>query len=147
MLQKTPRVPFFLILFLMGFFLLTFEKGHGEPSKPFLEGPIHESYITRTSDNVILEATPQQPPDPLIERSPRQVDIQAEWIPGYWAWDKNNTDFIWVSGVWRRPPPRPPVDRRLLEKIRCCLGLDIGLLESFPKASCCLYWSNSSRSN
>jgi hypothetical protein len=27
------------------------------------------------------------------------------WIPGYWAWDEDRHDFLWVSGVWRAPPP------------------------------------------
>ena len=29
----------------------------------------------------------------------------AAWIPGYWSWDDERRDFIWVSGVWRVPPP------------------------------------------
>jgi hypothetical protein len=29
----------------------------------------------------------------------------ATWIPGYWAWDDQREDFIWVSGVYRVPPP------------------------------------------
>ena len=27
------------------------------------------------------------------------------WIPGYWAWDDERTDFLWVSGIWRALPP------------------------------------------
>jgi hypothetical protein len=27
------------------------------------------------------------------------------WIPGYWAWDDERSDFLWVSGVWRNLPP------------------------------------------
>ena len=30
---------------------------------------------------------------------------KATWIPGYWGWDDERKDFIWVSGVWRVPPP------------------------------------------
>ena len=30
------------------------------------------------------------------------------WIPGYWFWDEDRDDYVWVSGVWRRSPP----DRR-----------------------------------
>ena len=29
----------------------------------------------------------------------------AVWIPGYWNWDDERKDFLWVSGVWRVPPP------------------------------------------
>ena len=27
------------------------------------------------------------------------------WIPGYWFWDDERNDYLWVSGVWRRVPP------------------------------------------
>ncbi|MBI2479279.1 MAG: YXWGXW repeat-containing protein, partial [Planctomycetia bacterium] len=27
------------------------------------------------------------------------------WIPGYWGWDQERDDFLWISGVWRVPPP------------------------------------------
>ncbi|MFM7149740.1 MAG: hypothetical protein ACKO23_07850 [Gemmataceae bacterium] len=27
------------------------------------------------------------------------------WIGGYWAWDDDRSDFLWVSGVRRVPPP------------------------------------------
>jgi hypothetical protein len=29
----------------------------------------------------------------------------VQWIGGYWAWDGDRQDFLWVSGVWRVPPP------------------------------------------
>src|SRR5437762_730589 len=29
----------------------------------------------------------------------------AQWISGYWAWDDDRSDFIWISGIWRVPPP------------------------------------------
>ena len=28
-----------------------------------------------------------------------------DWIPGYWAWDDERADFLWVSGIWRALPP------------------------------------------
>jgi hypothetical protein len=27
------------------------------------------------------------------------------WINGYYAWDDERNDFLWVSGIWRTPPP------------------------------------------
>src|SRR5439155_20762955 len=27
------------------------------------------------------------------------------WIPGYWGWDEEAEDFVWVSGFWRVVPP------------------------------------------
>jgi WXXGXW repeat (2 copies) len=29
----------------------------------------------------------------------------VQWIAGYWAWDTDRQDFLWVSGFWRVPPP------------------------------------------
>lgn len=39
------------------------------------------------------------PPD----QKPEGDDVA--WIPGYWAWDDERNDFLWVSGVWRALPP------------------------------------------
>ena len=39
------------------------------------------------------------PPD----QKPAGQNIQ--WIPGYWAWDVSRNDFLWISGIWRKPPP------------------------------------------
>jgi hypothetical protein len=27
------------------------------------------------------------------------------WLPGYWGWDDDRQDFIWIRGGWRVPPP------------------------------------------
>src|SRR5262249_45078856 len=29
----------------------------------------------------------------------------VQWIPGYWSWNEDAQDFLWVSGVWRQVPP------------------------------------------
>ena len=36
-------------------------------------------------------------------RSPQGADV--EWIPGYWAWDDERNDYLWISGIWRDIPP------------------------------------------
>ena len=71
-------------------------------------GPVHEAFATpvnagQTAGLII----PKQPADPIDEVPP---DVKPEgdaavWIPGYWSWDDDRKDFIWVSGVWRVPPP------------------------------------------
>jgi len=71
-------------------------------------GPIHEAFAQPASP--ILEATiivQKQPPAPVEELPP---DVKPEgdhvvWIPGYWAFDSERNDFIWVSGFWRNVPP------------------------------------------
>ncbi len=70
-------------------------------------GPIHEAFAE------IAPYDPQpgiivvkSPPPPIEEMPPdEKPDGDVQWIPGYWAWADERKDFIWVSGVWRVPPP------------------------------------------
>jgi hypothetical protein len=47
------------------------------------------------------------PPQPIEEMPPdqRPDGENVQWIPGYWSWDDERTDYVWVSGFWRVPPP------------------------------------------
>ena len=70
-------------------------------------GPVHEAYaqpVTATPQPGLL--VNKQPPDPIPEEPPEQKPAldNVIWIPGYWAWDTDRTDFLWVSGFWRVPP-------------------------------------------
>jgi hypothetical protein len=70
-------------------------------------GAIHEAFaqpyqVTVPIDPPVL----QKPPDAIPEDPP---DVKPEgagvgWIPGYWAWDADNNEFIWISGVYRDAP-------------------------------------------
>jgi hypothetical protein len=71
-------------------------------------GPVHEAYATP----VDLQAGPgavvgKQPPAPIEELPPdqRPAGDDVQWVPGYWMWDDERNDYIWVSGFWRQPPP------------------------------------------
>ncbi len=71
-------------------------------------GPMHEAFAEPYQANP--EERPivaMQPPDPINELPPEYIPEgdRVIWIPGYWAWDDERTDFIWVSGVWREMPP------------------------------------------
>jgi len=70
-----------------------------------LGGPIHEAFVTPIQGAVIYEAIAEAPPQRITERIPNRPGDEEEWIPGYWAWDKKKADFVWVCGVWRKPPP------------------------------------------
>ncbi len=35
----------------------------------------------------------------------RPEGVNVTWIPGYTAWDDERNDYLWISGVWRAPPP------------------------------------------
>jgi hypothetical protein len=69
-------------------------------------GPIHEAYAALTCDPVPSKLVPKRPPDAIEELPPAEKpEGNALWIGGYWAWDDDSNDFLWVSGTWRIPPP------------------------------------------
>jgi hypothetical protein len=71
-------------------------------------GPVHEAFAqpmeTDPQPGALVD---QQPPDPIPETPAEQKPLgdNVEWVPGYWAWDSDRNDFLWVSGFWRVPPP------------------------------------------
>ncbi len=69
------------------------------------DGPIHEAFVIQEYGNVILQPVPDAPPPRITEEMMATQDNKAIWIPGYWSWIREIGDYIWVSGVWRRPPP------------------------------------------
>ncbi len=73
-----------------------------------MRGPLHEAFADA------FQANPQ--PNPIVESAPpesinelppefRPEGENVQWISGYWAWDEIQSDYIWVSGVWRDVPP------------------------------------------
>ncbi len=71
-------------------------------------GPMHEAFAETVSfepEAGILVNT--QPPEPIDEVPPDQEleGDNVQWIAGYWSWDEDSNDFMWVSGVWRNVPP------------------------------------------
>jgi hypothetical protein len=71
-------------------------------------GPVHEAYAEPTETRPLLSlVVPNQPPEPIDETPPDQKPTGDDvvWVPGYWGWDEDQKDFLWVSGFWRVPPP------------------------------------------
>lgn len=71
-------------------------------------GPVHEAFAeTVTFDPEPGIVAPKAPPDPIEEVTPdqRPEGANVTWIPGYWGWDDERNDFLWVSGIWRALPP------------------------------------------
>jgi hypothetical protein len=71
-------------------------------------GPVHEAFAGIVSYNpepgVVVDKAPPQ----AIEEMPpeeRPVGDNITWIPGYWAWDDERSDYLWISGTWRALPP------------------------------------------
>ncbi|MCH9608781.1 MAG: hypothetical protein S4CHLAM45_06930 [Chlamydiales bacterium] len=89
--------------FILAIFLST--VGFADAVEFLEEGPIHEAFITQEFGGVILQAVPYRPPADLTEQIPERPNEHVQWIHGYWEWSKFKGDFIWISGVWRRPPP------------------------------------------
>src|ERR1700730_15085078 len=62
-------------------------------------GPVHEAFAepgsARPPPSPIV---PKRPPEPIPEVPPDEKPDGAnvQWIPGYWAWDDDSADFLWV---------------------------------------------------
>jgi hypothetical protein len=71
-------------------------------------GPVHEAYAEpEQARPVPTLVVPKEPPEMINELPPdeKPEGDNVVWIPGYWGWDVDQSDFIWVSGFWRMPPP------------------------------------------
>lgn len=70
-------------------------------------GPVHEAYAQPFEQNPAPnQAVDQKPPDPVPEEPPAEKPAgkNVQFIPGYWQWDGDKKDYIWVSGFWRDVP-------------------------------------------
>jgi hypothetical protein len=71
-------------------------------------GPVHQAFAqpgqAATEPGI---AAAKRPPDPIPELPPAQKPAgkNVQWIPGYWQWDTDKNDFMWISGVYRDVPP------------------------------------------
>lgn len=78
-----------------------------DDSEVMLRGPVHEAFAEQVnadpSPGLLISA---KPPEPIEELPPdvRPDGRTVEWISGYWAWDEDTNDFMWVSGIWREVP-------------------------------------------
>jgi hypothetical protein len=71
-------------------------------------GPVHEAFAEPTIRGPrATPIVPKEPPAPIDELPPDQKPEgdNVVWIPGYWAWDADRNDFLWVSGIYRAVPP------------------------------------------
>ncbi len=71
-------------------------------------GPVHEAFAGMITFNPEPGVVVSKAPPAVIEEVPpdeRPEGDNVTWIPGYWAWDDERTDFLWVSGTWRALPP------------------------------------------
>src|SRR3954447_19478094 len=46
------------------------------------------------------------PPTTIADRPGIDApETGAQWVDGYWDWDEEQKDFVWVTGTWRVSPP------------------------------------------
>ncbi len=85
-------------------------RGDAEGVEVLARGPVHEAYAEPSAGPEAPPVVPKEPPDPIEEAPPEQRPDgeNVQWVPGYWAWDEEASEFLWVSGFWRDVPP----DRR-----------------------------------
>jgi hypothetical protein len=78
-----------------------------EDGEAMLRGPVHEAFAEQYNQEPVAGLIiPRKPPE-LVEELPPDVRPEGrdvQWISGYWAWDEDNNDFLWVSGIWRETP-------------------------------------------
>lgn len=112
-LSRTVGLPVIKLcavpLLLLGLATTTQEQPINEAGVQVLtRGPVHEAFAEASmmgaKAGVIVTKAPY---DDISELPPDQRPEGANmaWIPGYWSWDDDRSDFIWVSGVWRDLPP------------------------------------------
>ncbi|MEJ2657016.1 MAG: YXWGXW repeat-containing protein [Desulfobacterales bacterium] len=70
-------------------------------------GPIHEAFAEAVAFDPEPGIVASKAPPPVIEEIPpdKKPEGDVQWIPGYWAWDDERNEYIWVSGIWRVLPP------------------------------------------
>ena len=71
-------------------------------------GPVHEAFAQPVDGQPRPSpVVAKEPPAPIDEAPPDQKPDgdNVQWIPGYWQYDDDRADFLWVSGFWRTPPP------------------------------------------
>src|SRR5688500_1798104 len=60
-------------------------------------GPIHEGFASPTTEPKPTQGVPKQPPPPMEEMPPdERPEGDVMWVGGYWAWDDDRSDFLWV---------------------------------------------------
>jgi hypothetical protein len=79
-----------------------------EQPEVLTSGPVHEAFAEPV--NLQVQGglvAPIEPPANIIESPPaeRPEGSQYVWVPGYWAWDNDRQNYIWVSACWRAAPP------------------------------------------
>ncbi len=85
------------------------QPAQGDATEPevMARGPVHEAFASTSEAPAATPIVAKQPPDPSEEMPPDQKPEgdNVQWLPGYWHWDDDGSQYIWISGFWRNTPP------------------------------------------
>src|SRR4051794_5307757 len=111
--MKSRRPSLMTVVFGLVILAYAVHPGWSQPPAPegvevLARGPVHEAYAepvnTQPQPGVVVNKLPPAPIDEVPpDQKPEGDNVQ--WIPGYWGWDGEQKDYLWVSGFWRAPPP------------------------------------------
>ena len=97
-------------------------------------GPLHEAFATAHQSNPEPSPVITNSPPELIEELPPEYKPDGknvQWIPGYWAWDDSQGDFILGKRGMARRAPQSPLGPGLLGSSRRTVS--VGYRDSGPK--------------
>ncbi len=76
-----------------------------------LAGPVHEAFMipydkrSHRDIDVVAEAPPESVREKQGSGGSKFTGNNVEWISGYWAWQDDAAEYVWVSGMYRDCPP------------------------------------------
>ena len=105
---NTVKIRSLMALGLAGILCLASGPADAQELEYLTRGPVHEAFAGSVSYQPEPGMIIGREIPPLIDELPpeqRPGGDGVAWIPGYWAWDDEQDDFLWISGVWRDIPP------------------------------------------
>jgi hypothetical protein len=109
-LMSFLSLAFFTGMLVLGRSPVTGASAQDAPVDPevLARGPMHEAFAApATSESTSARLVAKEPPEPIEEMLPemKPAGDKVAWVPGYWNWDAETANFVWISGVWRAVPP------------------------------------------
>jgi hypothetical protein len=80
-----------------------------EQPEVLTRGPVHEAFAEPVNLQIQAGLVVSNQPPANIEEIPPAERPEGDnfiWVPGYWSWDGDRNNYIWVSACWRAAPPK-----------------------------------------
>ena len=93
--------------FMFGYLSASLASAQEPGVEVLARGPVHEAYASTAEYAAAGPVVIKLPPQPVEELPPDQKPggENVQWLPGYWHFDEERADYVWISGFWRVPPP------------------------------------------